>query len=204
MNSCESKLAVTGHVLITDPKTGDVLFDNYNSINFENLSVAIVQSLISGPLNASLTGQNGFIYKMVFGNGGTTVDSSGIITYNPPNTVGSTASLYNQTYSKVVNNQFSANSDALNNNLTYNHIPGKSFTDIVVSCLLDYGEPAGQLAFDNANSMDNQFAFDELGLESVSGLLLSHVIYSPIIKSNNRTILITYTIRISTLSSLIN
>ena len=41
--------------------------------------------------------ERGFIYKMAFGNGGTTVDPTGIITYLTPNSSGSNASLYNQT-----------------------------------------------------------------------------------------------------------
>ena len=166
------------------------------------MSVAIAESLISGPANATANVNTGFIYEMAFGNGGTTISSTGIITYNPPNTIGPTAALYNLTYQKVVNNQFSADTAPLNNNLSFTHIAGKPYTDIVVSCLLDYNEPSDQLAFDNANSLTTDYAFDELGLISSSGLLLTHVIFSPIIKSSNRTILISYTVRISTLSSL--
>ena len=198
MNSNE-RLHIEGHIKIVDVTTGEILVDKDNGIHFENLSVAIVQSLISGPLQ---TASPGFIYTMNFGNGGTTVNASGIVTYNPPNIIGATAQLYNQTYSKVVNNQFAADIDTVSNNFTYSHIPGKAFTDIICVCRLDYGEPSGQLAFDNSNDINNQFAFDELGLFSYSGQLLTHVIFSPVIKSLNRLIDIAYTIRISTLSSL--
>jgi hypothetical protein len=195
-----SQLQIEGHVVITDTKTGEILRDLKNAIHFENLSLAIVQSLINGPLNKQ--NNAGFIYAMNFGNGGTTVNSSGIITYNTPNTTGITAQLYNQTYSKIVNDSFSTNLDTTNNNFTYSHVTGKTFTDIICSCTLDYAEPSDQLAFDNSNDINSTYAFDELGLFSYSGLLLTHVCFSPIIKSLNRSLTISYTIRISTLSSI--
>jgi hypothetical protein len=198
MNS-NVRLKIEGKVKITDVLTGQVLVDKKNSVHFENLSVAIAQSLGAGPLEPSCPG---FIYTMNFGNGGTTVNASGIVTYNPPNTVGATAQLYNQTYSKVVNNQFAADIDTVNNNITYSHIPGKAYTDIIVVCRLDYGEPADQLPFDNSNNINSTYAFDELGLFTFNGQLLTHVIFSPVIKSLNRLIDIAYTVRISTLSSL--
>lgn len=198
MNS-NFRLQIEGFVKITNPITNELLYDGKNSCHFENLSVAIAQSLGAGPLEPTCPG---FIYTMNFGNGGTTVNSSGIVTYNPPNTVGATAQLYNQTYSKVINNQFAADIDTTNNNITYNHVPGKAYTDIVVVCRLDYGEPTNQLPFDNSNDLNSTYAFDELGLFSYNGQLLTHVIFSPIIKSLNRLIDIAYTVRISTLSSL--
>jgi hypothetical protein len=194
------KIAINGHITIKDILSGEILLSKHNACHFENLSVAIAESLSSGTLNAS-DGQ-GFIYAMAFGNGGTTVSSTGIVTYNPPHTIGSYATLYNQTYSKVINNQFSANTDIDNNNISWSHIPGKAYTDIIINCQLDYGEPSGQHAFDNSNSLNTEYAFDEIGLTSLSGLLLTHVIFSPILKSSNRLLNIAYTLRISTLSSL--
>ena len=37
-----------------------------------------------------------------------------------------------------------------------------------MSCLLDYGEPSGQDAIDNATNADSLYVFDELGLVSYS------------------------------------
>jgi hypothetical protein len=149
---------------------------------------------------------------MNFGNGGTSVDPTGIITYLPTNTVGQNANLYNPTYSKIVDNTAAANPDPLNNKMTVTHIPGTVYTDILVSCLLDYGEPSGQAAFDNSSNINGEFVFDELGLRGRStdgtygltstGLLLTHVVFMPVQKSLNRLIQIDYTVRVQTLTNL--
>jgi hypothetical protein len=139
---------------------------------------------------------------MVFGNGGTSVDSTGVITYLPPNTFNQSATLYNQTYEKIVDNTSVLNLDPQRNYIEVRHTPGLIYTDLFVSCLLDYGEPAGQQAFDNTTTLDGEYVFDELGLESESGKLLTHVIFHPVQKSLNRLIQIDYTIRIQTLTNL--
>ena len=86
----------------------------------------------------------GEIYQMAFGNGGASVDETGIITYLPPNTTGQNAALYNQTYEKIVDDTSVFNLDPTRNKMTVSHITGRVYTDILVQCLLDYGEPAGQ------------------------------------------------------------
>jgi hypothetical protein len=84
------------------------------------------------------------------------------------------------------------------------HVSGATYSDIVISCLLDYGEPVGQEAFDNATSLESNFVFDELGLRaldpSMQGKLLTHVIFHPVQKSLNRLLQIDYTIRIQSLT----
>jgi hypothetical protein len=88
------------------------------------------------------------------------------------------------------------------------HTPGQIYSDIIVSCLLDYGEPSGQAVFDNSQDLNGQFVFDELGLKGFTatgaglGKLLTHVIFSPVQKSLNRLIQIDYTVRIQTLTNL--
>jgi hypothetical protein len=143
---------------------------------------------------------------MVFGNGGTSVDPTGIITYLTPNSTGTNASLYNQTYSKVVNDLLSSNVDPTRNFIETRHVTGKNYTDIFVTCLLDYGEPSGQEAFDNTSNNDSDYVFDELGLlaYTASGTprLLTHVIFHPVQKSLNRLIQIDYTVRIQSLTGL--
>jgi len=144
---------------------------------------------------------------MSFGNGGSSVDPTGVITYLPPNTVGQNADLYNETYSKVVNDNSSADTDPANNKMTVLHNSGAVYTDILVSCLLDYGEPSGQQAFDNSTNLDGEYVFDELGLKTWNGSttnlrLITHVIFHPVQKSLNRQIQIDYTLRIQTLTNL--
>lgn len=190
---------VNGFLKISDPNTGSVILEKSNAIHYENLSVALARSIS----NQSI----GRIFVMAFGNGGTTVDVSGNLAYLPTNTRGQSADLYNPTFQKIVDSNAAANIDPLRNKLTVLHIPGEVYTDIVVSCLLDYGEPNGQLAFDNSTDNDGQFVFDEIGLkvldESVDDLkLITHVIFHPIQKSLNRQIEIDYTLRIQTLTEL--
>jgi hypothetical protein len=142
---------------------------------------------------------------MVFGNGGTNVDPTGLITYLTPNTVGINTSLYNQTFSKVVDQNAAENVDPVRNKMEIRHISGATYSDIIISCILDYGEPDGQEAFDNSQDMSGNFVFDELGLTSYSptgsGKLLTHVIFHPVQKSLNRLLQIDYTIRIQSLTS---
>jgi len=199
-----SGIYVRGHIKIFDPTSGEVFIEKSNAIHYENFSVALASSVAN-------KGQN-FVYEMNFGNGGTSVDTSGIITYLPTNTVGQNTNLYNPTYSKIVDDTSIANTDPLNNKITVSHIPGTVYTDILVSCLLDYGEPSGQALFDNSQTLNSEFVFDELGLRGRStdgtvgllstGLLLTHVVFHPVQKSLNRLIQVNYTVRIQTLTNL--
>lgn len=194
---------IQGHLKIYYPATDEyeeeILEDRCNAIHFENFSEALAQTLANKNI--------GYIYQMDFGNGGTSVDPTGVITYLPTNTSGQNADLYNSTYSKVVDDNSTTNTDPLRNSLTVLHTAGKVYTDILVSCLLDYGEPNGQQAFDNSTQLDGDFVFDELGLKSWFGSadelkLITHVIFSPIQKALNRQIQIDYTVRIMTLTQL--
>jgi hypothetical protein len=190
---------IEGFLKIHDPATGEVLVDKKNAIHYENISIAMAQTL------ANRT--TGYIYQMAFGNGGSSVDPTGIITYLPPNTTGQNANLYNETYAKIVDDNSAANTDTANNKMTVLHTSGKVYTDILVTCLLDYGEPPGQQAFDNSTNFNGEYVFDELGLKTWNGSttdlrLITHVIFHPVQKSLNRQIQIDYTIRIQTLTNL--
>jgi hypothetical protein len=185
-----------GYIKIFDPETGEVFRDQRNAIHYENMSVAMVNSL-------SNQGQ-GTIYEMVFGTGGTTVDPTGLITYLTPNTVGVNTSLYNQTYRKVVDQNSSENTDSIRNKMEIRHISGATYSDILITCLLDYGEPIGQEAFDNSRDLSGNFVFDELGLKSYNpngeGKLLTHVVFHPVQKSLNRLLQVDYTVRVQSLT----
>lgn len=185
-----------GHIKIFDPETKEVFIDKRNAIHYENMSVAMVNSL-------SNQGQ-GWIYQMVFGSGGTTVDPTGLITYLTPNTIGVNTGLYNQTYAKIVDQNATENVDPTRNKMEIRHVSGATYSDIVISCLLDYGEPVGQQAFDNSQTMDGNYVFDELGLKSFNptgeGKLLTHVVFHPVQKSLNRLLQVDYTIRVQSLT----
>lgn len=192
-------LTVKGFLKIFDPQSNKIFFEGSNAIHYENFSIA----LASGVGNI---GQN-FISEMAFGNGGSRIDPTGIITYLTPNTVGSNASLYNQTYYKVIDANNPYDLDPSRNFMEVRHIAGMYYSDLFVSCLLDFGEPSGQPAFDASASEDGTYVFDELGLKSYDpegenkGLLLTHVIFHPVQKALNRLIQIDYTIRVQSLTS---
>ena len=189
---------VEGHIKISDPDNGEVFVNKRNAIHYENMSLALAESLAN-------QGQ-GFISDMSFGNGGTSVDPTGIVTYLTPNSTGTNASLYNQTFTKVVDERSVNNNDPIRNKTEIRHVSGTNYTDILVRCLLDYGEPAGQDAFDTAGSNESLYVFDELGLRSYSasgtGRLITHVIFQPVQKSLNRLIQVDYTVRIQSLSGI--
>ena len=191
-----SGVLIQGHIKIHDPESNHTFVDKRNAIHYENMSLSLAESIGNGG--------SGWIYEMSFGNGGTSVDPTGIITYLTPNSTGTNAGLYNQTYTKVVDEKSVNNTDSARNKTEIRHVSGTNYTDILVSCLLDYGEPSGQDAFDTASNTDNSYVFDELGLRSYSasgtGRLITHVIFHPVQKSLNRLIQIDYTVRVQSLA----
>ena len=136
------KEKITGHVLITDLTTGEVLVDKYNAINFENFSISLARTLSNRP--------DSWIQEMAFGNGGASVSEIGTITYLPPNTIGTSAQLYNETYYKVVDDQSPLNLDPTQNYMQVAHSTGSTYSDVIVTCTLELGEPTNQEAFDNS------------------------------------------------------
>lgn len=204
MSGIQLTYKIEGFLKVYDPNNGEVFVDKHNAINYENMSEAIADTLSSRGY--------GEIYQMAFGNGGASVDETGVITYLPPNTVGQNAALYNQTYAKIVDDTSVFNLDPTRNKMTVSHVTGRVYTDILVQCLLDYGEPSGQDAFDNSTQTDSSYIFDELGLLANYGTdengnvitrLLTHVIFHPVQKSLNRQIQIDYTVRIQALTNLV-
>jgi hypothetical protein len=201
MNSLKDRgfINIEGHIKIYDPISKEVFIDKRNAIHYENFSIALASSMSNQ--------DSGMISEMVFGNGGTRIDPTGIITYLTPNTVGSEAQLYSQTYNKTVDAKRPSSLDPARNYMEVRHRAGTYYSDILVSCLLDFGEPYDQLAFDNSTDSDGKYVFDELGLKSYnpqgpgSGMLLTHVVFHPVQKSLNRMIQVDYTVRVQSLSS---
>ena len=120
---------VEGHIKIFDPESGEVFVDKRNAIHYENMSEALALS-IGNKTTA-------FIHEVALGNGGTSVDPTGVITYLPANSSGQSANLYNPTYYKVVDDTSSLNTDPVRNKIQVSHTSSLVYTDIVVSCLLD-------------------------------------------------------------------
>jgi len=195
-------LKVEGHIKIFDPNTMEVFVDKKNAVNYEAISVAIADTLSDRGY--------GTIYQMAFGNGAASVSDTGVITYLPPNVTGQNAALYNQTYVKVVDDTSVFNLDPTRNNMTVLHTAGNMYSDILIQCLLDYGEPAGQAAFDNSTQTVSNYTFNELGLLTNYGTdaygnvitsLITMVVFSPVEKSLNRQIQVDYSLRIQSISN---
>ena len=191
-----SGVLIQGHIKIHDPESNHTFVDKRNAIHYENMSLSLAESIGNGGA--------GWIYEMSFGNGGTSVDPTGIITYLTPNSTGTNASLYNQTHTKVVDDRSVNNLDPVRNKIETRHVSGTNYTDVLVTCLLDYSEPSGQDAYDTATDGSSVYVFDELGLKAYSadgaGRLLTHVIFHPVQKSLNRLIQIDYTVRVQSLT----
>lgn len=200
------KIKVEGFVKIHDVDTGEVLLDSQNDVHLENFSEAIALALGDYP--------NGFIEEMHFGSGASTVSLTGNIIYNdnqanpqtgPPNReadiYGATSSY--PTYYKVVNDRSSRFTGNPNNtNIRVQHTAGTQYTDLIVTCTLEYGEPSGQSAFDDSSTLKANYIFDEIGLKTYDAntgtrRLLTHIIFHPVQKAANRAIAVIYKLRIT-------
>ena len=112
----ENGVMMSGHIKIFDPETGEVMVDKRNAIHYENMSQALANSLANK--------STGFIHEMAFGNGGTSVDPTGVITYLTPNSTGTNSKLYAKTYYKVIDDKIifikeTSNFSEIGNNLSH-------------------------------------------------------------------------------------
>lgn len=181
----KSRPVLTGHVLIRDKQSKAVLRSQHNAIHPENLCQALAYALAN---------QGWTIAAMAFGNGAVIVNAIDAINYFAPNIVGGTATLYNQTYSKVVDQ---TSSDPNNCFITISHTNGTTFSDVVVTCTLEEAEPVGQDNFDTTTTLTGPFVFNEIGLVTSTNVLLTHCIFSPVQKALNRAIEVIYTLRLA-------
>jgi hypothetical protein len=183
-----ANISIKGHVHIQDRTTGEVLLDKNNAVHNKNMAIALARGLANDP--------NHQIYRIKLGNGGSSIDSMNMITYLPPNVVGASADLYNETYDEIVD-------DADITAPAENEVSMQESSDpdetalVIVTATIAAGEPSGQDLTDSSPDPNNQFAFDELGLFTVDDRLLSHIIFSPILKTANRELVITYTLTIA-------
>lgn len=179
---------IEGHIKIWDPESGEVMVRRRNAVNFENMSVALA-NLLANESGATSTYE---IATVRFGNGGTSIDGTGAVTYKATNTNTASGALYNQTHSQTVDDS------SADNSVEVTHTSPNNYSDVVTTCTLDYNVPAGQDATDTATNMEDTYVFDELALYTANGDLLTHVIFHPVQKSANRKIQVVYTLRMRT------
>jgi hypothetical protein len=189
----EVRIRISGHIKIFEYESlddvgtdkGKVLLDKRNAVHNENMSIGIARGMGNR--------DNGSVFSMHFGVGGATVDPLGNILFATPNTTGA-ADLNTPVYFEVVDDNQGA---PAGNQMAVRHINGTLFSDLEVRCVVDKDEPFGQPAFDNVGTNLNTslFVFDEIGLKTEDGLLLTHVVFSPVEKSANRIIEVVYTLR---------
>lgn len=202
-------LNVSGHILIRDKDTGEEIVNKRNAIHYGNMAYIVAQAL-KGYEDSSNARNNSFIHYMAFGNGATSIDTSGKVQYKTPRVNDSYetgANLYSRTYKKEIS-KHDSNTDADNNKIEI--INGTSYTDLKIICTLGYNEPADQDIFDSSTTNEGDYIFDELALFTFptnptpsdgsdpidTSTMLTHVIFHPVQKSSNRIIEIIYTVRV--------
>jgi hypothetical protein len=190
-------LKMSGHILVRDKETGEEIVNKRNAIHYGNMAQIVAQALNND--------SNARLYYMGFGNGGTSVDTTGKIVYKTPRVseaFESSASLYSRTYKKIIG--LNTDTDKIE------VVTGTSYTDLKITCTLGYSEPADQDLFDSSTTNEGSYIFDELGLFSYptvpsptdgsdpidSSRMLTHVIFHPVQKSLNRVIEVIYTVRV--------
>lgn len=167
-----------GHVHIKDD-LGHVYVDKYNAVHPQNMARIFARALAR---------ENGsYIYRMAFGNGGTTVNSALKIEYNTPNDgqgadpAGWESRLYNETYSEVVDDSSiligtGEGADPTGDPESQEHVSGPGVrsaelgltSQVVIEVVLNPGEPFGQDSTDTSQSNPNSdFTFDEIGLYTI-------------------------------------
>lgn len=178
-------VSVTGHVLIKDENSGEVLLDKKNAIHSQNMARIIARGLANE--------DNSIIHRIAFGNGGTFIDAADNTVYRPPNDgtngEGWESRLYNETYSEIVdedNPNFgtdpgSAGSDNIRigggacptddpdgGGVVSEEAGTKS--NVIVTMFINENEPSGQLDTQSpVPSLEDDercFLFDEIGLYS--------------------------------------
>lgn len=187
------KTKIKGRVLVKDKNTNEVLLDKFNAVHPQNMAKVIARGLANE--------SNQQIFQIALGNGGTYIDSTQSIVYNSPNIIGQSADLYNVTYTEVVDD---GNSNVgIGNSVISQAAPSPDISSLVICTIqLSANEPAGQASTDGVTTNPNSaFTFDELGLKTVDGLLLSHIVFNPIEKNAQRELIISYTLTVSVSAS---
>jgi hypothetical protein len=203
MKMTDLNLKVEGYVKIIDLDTNKVLVEGSNAIHSENVSLAIANSWGTG---------GGILSEMHFGNGASII-TAGQVIYRPANIIGQDADLYHPIYYRIVDQLDFNNLVPKDNNITVEHLVGASYSDLIVTCTLDYDDPSstikngGFVKSQSTATLDNQVDngtmwFDEIGLKSRgntgpdSGYLLTHYRFHPIQKTEGQRMQVVYSLRI--------
>jgi len=186
-----SNVKVEGHVVITDADSGEVLLDKYNAINFQNFAFAVAQAMSGDTTYA--------VNKLEFGYGGTTIDVNGNMTYKDARVSGQSVDGLYSTSPATIGADPTVSPLQKAATFIVNNAANQPYSDLECKVILDYNEPdATGPVTDNASDFDDpdSFVFDEIALMSSAGTYLTHLIFHPIQKSNNRKLYILYTLRI--------
>lgn len=182
-----SKPIIKGHLRVYEQETGNLLLDRHNDIHNENFSKALAYSLAN---------QGNTIQALALGSGGVRVNASNEFLYSSPQIIGRTAALYSETYRKIIDQHSVENPDSTRNYITVEHGSGNEYTDIKCHCTLEKNEPASQAVLTNTNEIISEYTFNEAGLLTSAGDLITHLCFYPIAKSNDITLIFDYIIRI--------
>ena len=187
------KTKIKGHVKAFYKDNGEVVVDKFNAVHPQNMAKVLARGLANEP--------NQQIFQIALGNGGTYIDSTQSIVYNSPNIIGLGADLYNTTYTEIVDD--ANTSVGIGNSVISQSAPSPDISSLVICTIqLSANEPAGQATTDGVTTDPNSaFTFDELGLKTVDGLLLSHIVFNPIEKNAQRELIISYTLTVSVTAS---
>ena len=191
MNS-DFKLDVRGHCLIEDD-LGDVLLDKTNAVHPQNVARVIARALANesnSHVHRIAFGNGGTVTDAAF-----TITYNTPNDGQPPDVRTWDSRLYNETYSEIIDegnisvnpllgtdpgsagpntgNRPGGGSDPSGDPASIPHVSGPGVrsndlgltSEIVITAVLNPGEPTGQFATDTASSdTESSFTFDEIGL----------------------------------------
>lgn len=217
----EIKSTVIGNIKIFDKDTGEVLVQKRNAIHPGNVAYIIACALAGQPTNVNSAGSQPSINWMAFGNGGSS--STTTLSYRSPRVSSiydglpmnaSSSNLYAKTYQQQTENTVFYPGQILDNDAVIPNRTSKINFKVELSHAdmeeyIQRTDPSVSVpTTDSSTDVDSvtAFTFDEIGL--VSGVtdnneldeskstLVTHVTFHPVLVSQNRTIIIDYTITI--------
>lgn len=185
MSNTQIPVEITGHVHVRDT-LGNTYVDEFNAVHPQNMARVLARGLSGEP--------NSAIYRMAFGNGGTTVNATGETVFKTPNDGQSPdvatwdSRLYHETYSEIcyqapgtVNPLLGTDPGSADANTglrtgggavpsgdsapnSVRSVEAGLISQVIVQVTLNDGEPLTQASTDEDPSQTSDFTFDEIGL----------------------------------------